>query len=257
MCAGKRRFDRSKMFRVEKVTKSFGGLTAVNRVSFELKKGMLSSIIGPNGAGKTTLFNLLSGHIKPDAGTIYFKEQKITSLSPHTICRKGIGRSFQRTNIFPRLSVFDNVQVALMSWRRKSRNIFIRAGKLLRRETDEILESVGLGDKSDMLAGLLAHGDQRLLEIGITLGTHPDLVLLDEPTAGMSPEESNKTVELIQQLVRTRNLTLLFIEHDMNIVFGISEKVYVMHLGNIIAEGLPEQIRANDRVQNIYLAEEE
>ena len=244
------------MFRAEKVTKSFGGLMAVDGVSFELEKGGISSIIGPNGAGKTTLFNLLTGHLKPDRGAIYFKEREITGLSPNRICRRGIGRSFQRTNIFPRLSVFDNVQVALMSWRRKSRNIFLRAGKMLRQETDEILESVGLGEKKNSVAGLLAHGDQRLLEIGITLGTHPDLILLDEPTAGMSPEESNKTVERIQQLVRTRDLTLLFIEHDMNVVFGISEKVRVMHLGSIIAEGVPEQIRANDQVQRIYLAEE-
>ncbi|MEJ2587336.1 MAG: ABC transporter ATP-binding protein [Deltaproteobacteria bacterium] len=244
------------MFRVEKVIKSFGGLMAVNEVSFELEKGGISSIIGPNGAGKTTLFNLLTGHIEPDAGAIYFKDREITGLSPHRICRRGIGRSFQRTNIFPRLTVFDNVQVALMSWGRKSRNIFLRTGKLLREETDEILENVGLGDKRDLLAGLLAHGDQRLLEIGITLGTHPDLILLDEPTAGMSPEESNKTVDLIQQLVRAKDLTLLFIEHDMNIVFGISEKVRVMHLGTIIAEGTTEQIRANDQVQRIYLAEE-
>ena len=244
------------MFRAEKVTKSFGGLMAVDGVSFELEKGGISSIIGPNGAGKTTLFNLLTGHLKPDRGAIYFKEREITGLSPNRICRRGIGRSFQRTNIFPRLSVFDNVQVALMSWRRKSRNIFLRAGKMLRQETDEILESVGLGEKKNSVAGLLAHGDQRLLEIGITLGTHPDLILLDEPTAGMSPEESNKTVERIQQLVRTRDLTLLFIEHDMSVVFGISEKVRVMHLGSIIAEGVPEQIRANDQVQRIYLAEE-
>jgi branched-chain amino acid transport system ATP-binding protein len=244
------------MFRVEKVVKSFGGLVAVNRVSFDLERGGISSIIGPNGAGKTTLFNLLTGHIRPDGGAIYFEGRNITGLSPNRICRRGIGRSFQRTNIFTRLSVFDNVQVALMAWQKKSRNIFLRADKLLRKETDEILESVGLGDKRDVLAGLLAHGDQRLLEIGITLGTHPNLILLDEPTAGMSPEESNKTVALIQQLVRARDLTLLFIEHDMSVVFGISEKVRVMHLGTIIAQGTPQEIRANDEVQRIYLAEE-
>lgn len=244
------------MFHVESLTKSFGGLMAVNRVSFDLEKGGISSIIGPNGAGKTTLFNLLTGHIKPDSGGIFFKEKEITGLSPHQICKKGIGRSFQRTNIFPRLSVFDNVQVALMAWRRKSRSIFLSAKRLLRDETNGVLESVGLGDKSDVTAGLLAHGDQRLLEIGITLGTHPELVLLDEPTAGMSPEESNKTVELIQRLARSRNLTLLFIEHDMNIVFGISENIRVMHIGAIIAEGSPEEIRANEEVQRIYLAGE-
>ena len=152
--------------------------------------------------------------------------------------------------------LFDNVQVAVMSWERKCRNIFLRARNMNKKETEEILDSVGLGDKKGMTAGLLAHGDQRLLEIGIALGSNPDLLLLDEPTAGMSPEESNKTVELIQRLAREKDLTLLFIEHDMNVVFGISEKIRVMHLGSIIAEGRPEEIRANDEVQRIYLAEE-
>lgn len=245
------------MFSVKGITKSFGGLLAVNGVTFHLENGEVSSIIGPNGAGKTTLFNLLTGHIKPDSGEILFKDQDITGLPPHRICRKGIGRSFQRTNIFPRLSVFDNVQVAVMSWERKCRNIFLRARNMNQKETDEILDGVGLGDKKKMTAGLLAHGDQRLLEIGIALGSYPELLLLDEPTAGMSPEESNKTVELIQRLARGRDLTLLFIEHDMNVVFGISEQVRVMHLGSIIAEGSPEEIRANDEVQRIYLAEED
>jgi len=244
------------MFRVEAITKSFGGLTAVDRVSFELKEGELSSIIGPNGAGKTTLFHLLTGRLKADNGGIYFKGKEITGMSPHEICRKGIGRSFQRTNIFPRLSAFENVQVAVMSWKRKSRNIFLKAEKMHNEETNEILESIGLGEKKDTMAGLLAHGDQRLLEIGITLGTHPELILLDEPTAGMSPEESGKTVELIQRLARERKLTLLFIEHDMNVVFSISEKIRVMHMGRVIAEGSPEEVRANEEVQRIYLAED-
>ena len=244
------------MFRVKGIAKSFGGLLAVNGVSFRLENGELSSIIGPNGAGKTTLFNLLTGDLKPDSGEILFKDKDITGLPPHRICRRGIGRSFQRTNIFPRLSVFDNVQVAVMSWERKCRNIFLRARNMNKKETGEILDSVGLGDKKGMTAGLLAHGDQRLLEIGIALGSNPELLLLDEPTAGMSPEESNKTVELIQRLALEKDLTLLFIEHDMNVVFGISEKIRVMHLGSIIAEGRPEEIRANDEVQRIYLAEE-
>ncbi|MBW2285424.1 MAG: ATP-binding cassette domain-containing protein, partial [Deltaproteobacteria bacterium] len=165
--------------------------------------------------------------------------------------------SFQRTNIFPRLSAFDNVQVALISWQRKSRNIFLKSDRLLREETNDILDSIGLGNKKETTAGLLAHGDQRLLEIGITLGTHPMLILLDEPTAGMSPEESNKTVELVRKLVREMGLTLLFIEHDMSVVFGISEKIRVMHMGSVMAEGSPEEIRANDDVQRIYLAEED
>lgn len=230
---------------------------AVSGISFMIGKGELSSIIGPNGAGKTTLFNLLTGHLRADTGRIVFKDNEITGLSPHEICKKGIGRSFQRTNIFPRLSAFDNVQVAVMSWQRKNSNIFLSAKKVLRHETDEILKSVGLQDKKDVRAGLLAHGDQRRLEIGIALGSNPELLLLDEPTAGMSPEESGKTVELIQKLAHERGLTLVFIEHDMEVVFGISEKVRVMHLGRIIAEGTPEEVRSNGEVQRIYLAEEE
>lgn len=244
------------MFRVESLKKSFGGLVAVDNVSFELVKGEITSIIGTNGAGKTTLFNLLTGHIRPDSGDIFFKGNRITGLPPHRICKRGIGRSFQKTNIFPRLTVFENVQVALMSWGKKSRNIFVRSKSLMVEETNEILESIGLGDKAHMTAGLLAHGDQRLLEIGITLGSHPDLILLDEPTAGMSPEESRRAVKLVQKIARERNLTLLFIEHDMNVVFGISERVQVMHIGRVIAEGTPEKVRANEEVQRIYLAEE-
>jgi branched-chain amino acid transport system ATP-binding protein len=244
------------MLRVEALKKNFGGLMAVNEVSFTLVQGEICSIIGPNGAGKTTLFNLLTGHLKPDSGVVYFQDREITALTPHKICHAGIGRSFQKTNIFPRLTVHDNIQVALMSWRKKTRQIFQRADHFFQKETKEILDSLGLGGKKDRLAGLLAHGDQRLLEIGITLGTYPQLLLLDEPTAGMSPEESLKTMELIRQIVRSRHLTLLFIEHDMNIVFGISEKVRVMHYGSIIAEGTPKEIRANHQVQKIYLAEE-
>ncbi len=244
------------MFHVESLKKSFGGLVAVDNVSFELVKGEITSIIGTNGAGKTTLFNLLTGHIRPDSGDIFFKGNRITGLPPHRICKRGIGRSFQKTNIFPRLTVFENVQVALMSWGKKSRNIFVRSKSLMFEETNEILESIGLGDKAQMTAGLLAHGDQRLLEIGITLGSHPDLILLDEPTAGMSPEESRRAVKLVQKIARERNLTLLFIEHDMNVVFGISERVRVMHIGRVIAEGTPEEVRANEEVQRIYLAEE-
>ena len=245
------------MFRAEGLTKSFEGFVAVREVSFQIEEGELSCIIGPNGAGKTTLFNLLTGHLRPDKGRILFENKEITGLSPHKICRKGIGRSFQITNIFPRLSAFENVQVAVMSWRRKSRNIFLRAQKMLRQETEEIIESVGLGDKMEITAGLLAHGDQRRLEICIALGSHPKFLLLDEPTAGMSPAESSETVELIQRLARQWQLTLLFIEHDMNVVFGISEKIRVMHMGAIMAEGTPEEIRANGEVQRIYLAEEQ
>ena len=225
-------------------------------VNLKIQKGELSAIIGPNGAGKTTLFNLLTGHLTPEEGKIFFKEKEINGVSPHEICRMGIGRSFQITNIFPRLSAYENVQVAVMSWKRKSRNIFSLASKMVREETGGILESVGLGDKKAVTAGLLAHGDQRRLEVGIALGSYPELLLLDEPTAGMSPEESRSMMDFIQSLARTRGLTLVFIEHDMSVVFGVSEKIRVMHNGTIIAEGSPEEVRSNDEVQKVYLAED-
>lgn len=244
------------MFSVNQLEKSFGGLKAVNKVTFTIQKEEVSSIIGPNGAGKTTLFNLLTGHIKADSGAIHFKDENITGFTPHRICHRGIARSFQKTNIFPRLTVFDNIQVALMSKKKKTRNIIQLADIMFKNEADEILETLGIIDKKNKIAGLLAYGDQRLLEIGITLGTDPELILLDEPSAGMSPDESHQTMQLIHSIVSSRKLSLLFIEHDMNIVFGISEKVRVMHFGAIIAEGSPEDIRANKEVQRIYLAEE-
>jgi len=163
----------------QKLAKSFGGLTAVHDVNLHIQEGELVSIIGPNGAGKTTLFNLLTGHISVDSGRVIFKEKDITQLPPHAISRMGIGRSFQRLNIFPRLSAFENIQVAVFSQQRKSRNIFARASKLARHETEAILESVGLLDKKNVTGGLLAHGDQKRLEMGIALAVEPSLLLLD------------------------------------------------------------------------------
>jgi len=244
------------ILQVEEISKSFGGLRAVNRVSFQIDRGEITSIIGPNGAGKTTLFNLLTGHVPVDKGRIVFKDRVISGLPPHKICRRGIGRSFQRTNIFPRLNTFDNIQVAVMSWGRKTANIFVGSKKVLFEETNGILQAVGLGDKRNALAGSLSHGDQRRLEIGIALGSHPDLLLLDEPTAGMSPRESGDAIELIKRLGRERKLTILFIEHDMNVVFGISEVIRVMHMGQVIMEGTAAEVRSNEMVQKIYLSEE-
>jgi len=236
--------------------KSFGGLAAVQDVNLKIQAGELVSIIGPNGAGKTTLFNLLTGHIPADSGRVIFQGKEITRLLPHAISRMGIGRSFQRLNIFPRLSAFENVQVAVFSARRQSRNVFSRAYKLARKETEAILESVGLLDKRDMQGGLLAHGDQKRLEMGIALAVEPRLLLLDEPTQGMSPRESSELTQLIQKLVRERGLTLIFVEHDMNVVFGISDSIKVMHLGRILFEGKPDEVKRNEEVQRIYLGEE-
>jgi branched-chain amino acid transport system ATP-binding protein len=244
------------IFETKHLTKKFGGLTATSDVSLQIGEGELVSIIGPNGAGKTTLFNLLTGHIKPDEGKVYFQGKEITGLPPHTISRMGIGRSFQRLNIFPRLTTFENVQVAVFSAQRKSHQLFTSAKKMVRGETETILESVGLQDKRDTKGGLLAHGDQKRLELGIALSVHPSLLLLDEPTQGMSPQETIETTTLIQKLVKERGLTLIFVEHDMKVVFGISDNIRVLHQGKVIFSGKPEEVKRNEEVQRIYLGEE-
>jgi branched-chain amino acid transport system ATP-binding protein len=238
---------------VKGLAKSFGGLLAVDDVSFQIEEKELCAIIGPNGAGKTTLFNLLTGEIPPDSGRIIFKGRDITKLPSHTICRGGVARSFQRLNIFPRLSAFESVQVALFSAQRKSGNLFSRTEKMAREETEEILKSVGLYDKQEVRAGFLAHGDQKRLELAIALASRPELLLLDEPTAGMSPRETREAVELIKKQVKERGLSLIFVEHDMSVVFGIADNIKVMYQGRMIFQGKPEEARAHDKVQSIYL----
>jgi branched-chain amino acid transport system ATP-binding protein len=238
---------------VKGLAKAFGGLLAVDDVSFQIEEKELCAIIGPNGAGKTTLFNLLTGEIPPDSGRIIFKGRDITRLPSHTICRGGVARSFQRLNIFPRLSAFESVQVALFSAQRKSGNLFSRSERMARKETEEILESVGLHDKQEVRAGFLAHGDQKRLELAIALASRPELLLLDEPTAGMSPRETREAVELIRKQVKERGLSLIFVEHDMSVVFGIADNIKVMYQGRMIFQGKPEEARAHDKVQSIYL----
>lgn len=243
------------ILRVEGLSKSFGGLMAVYNVSFSIQRGERCAIIGPNGAGKSTLFNLLTGHLHPDRGRVYFQEEEITGLPPHRICRKRISRSFQRVNIFPMLSVFENIQVALLAVQRKSKMIFSPARKMARQETERLLENIGLQGQREVISGTLSHGDQKRLELGIALAGNPLLLLLDEPTQGMSPDETAATMALIDRITREREITLLFVEHDIGTVFALAEVIRVLHLGTLIAEGKPDEIRANDEVQRIYLGE--
>jgi len=244
------------MLRVESVFKAFDDFMAVNGASLNVKKGEIVAVIGPNGAGKTTLFNLITGILKPDRGRIVFKDEEITYLPPYEICRKGITRSFQIVNIFPRLTVFGNVQVAVLSHQRKSSTLFRPAESLAVEETKAILEVVGLLDKEKEIAGSLSHGDQKVLEIAIALGNEPELLILDEPTAGMSPEETFGAMELIKKLAKMRGLTILFCEHDMDIVFSIAQRIMVMRHGETIIQGTPEEVRNNKEVQEAYLGEE-
>ena len=243
------------ILKVDKLTKSFGGLMAVAHISFSIQEGERSALIGPNGAGKTTLFNLLTGQLRPDGGRVYFQGEEVTGLPPHQICRKGISRSFQRVNIFPMLSVFENVQVAVLAAQRRTRKLFSAARKMAREETQMILESIDLGGEGAVISGTLSHGNQKRLELGIALAGNPRLLLLDEPTQGMSPEETTRAMALIDRVTRKRGITLLFIEHDIGAVFAIADMIRVLHMGSIIAEGEPQEIRENDEVQRIYLGE--
>jgi branched-chain amino acid transport system ATP-binding protein len=250
--------DKMLILQVENLKKAFGGLQAVNNVSFTIETGELSAIIGPNGAGKTTLFNLITGSLSPDSGKVLFKGESIFRLPHYKIVRKGVGRSFQRTNIFPTLTVFENVRAAILFHQKKNFEFFRNTNTLedVNRATKQILESLNLIDKADFTSNTLAHGDQKLLDIGVALGLEPDLLLMDEPTAGMSPEERWNTVAMIQKLWKARKMTVVFIEHDMDMVFSISQKVRVLHYGEIIAEGTPEEISGNKVVIEAYLGEE-
>ena len=238
---------------VDGISKSFGGLKAIDDVSFSIEKGDLGAVIGPNGAGKSTLFNLITGHIRPDVGNVIYKGKNITNLAPHEISRLGMGRSFQRVNIFSKLSTFQNVQLSLLAGEDRHKNIYASAQKMLKKRTREIIETVGLADIADSEAGLLSYGDQKRLEIGIALGGSPEVLLLDEPTAGMSPEDTVDFTRFISEIARQEGLTILFVEHDMEVVFGISQYIRVLHQGAIIAEGTPQQIKDNEEVQQIYM----
>jgi branched-chain amino acid transport system ATP-binding protein len=224
-------------------------------VSFTVAAGSISAIIGPNGAGKTTLFNLITGHLRPDTGRVVFKGRDVTGIAPHDLCRLGMGRSFQRTNIFPRLTVFENVQAAYVSHRGRGWNLFERVERRYREETEAILGAVGLLDKAGEVSGFLSHGGQKQLELGIALALEPTLLLLDEPTAGMSPQETRASVALVARIARQRKLTVLFTEHDMDVVFSVAQSIRVLHQGRIIAEGRPEEIRGHVEVKRVYLGE--
>jgi branched-chain amino acid transport system ATP-binding protein len=243
------------MLEVRGVRKSFDGFLAVNDASVSVAKGQIAAIIGPNGAGKTTLFNLITGHLRPDAGAIVLEGRDITGLAPHDVCRLGMGRSFQRTNIFPRLTVYQNVQAAFLSHRGRGRNLWARVDDLYRDETEALLASLGLRERAGEVSGFLSHGGQKQLELGIALASEPSLLLLDEPTAGMSVTETRETIRLVERITRERGLTLLFTEHDMEVVFSIAQKITVLHQGRVIADGAPAQVRADPEVRRVYLGE--
>ena len=243
------------MLEVRSISKSFGGFRAVDNVSLTVETRQIAALIGPNGAGKSTFFNLVSGYLGPDSGRILLDGRDITGAPPHRITGLGIGRSFQRANIFARLTVVDNVQAALLAHRGRGRDFWSRADDFYREETMSLLASVGLLAQAGMLAGSLAYGNQKQLELGIALASEPSVLLLDEPTAGMSPSETDETMRLLRRVAEERGLTLLFTEHDMQVVFGIAEKIAVLHQGRLLAEGTPKEVRGNPDVRRVYLGE--
>ena len=246
------------LLQLDEVHKAFGGLTVTNGVSLAVQAGEIAAIIGPNGAGKTTLFNQITGHLAPDAGRILFADQDLVGLSPQKIVARGLARSFQIASLFPDETVLNNVRAACLSRLNQTRRLW-RPLQNFKQATDEayaVLENLGLGGQAERLAFELAHGDQKLLDIGIALVLKPKLLLMDEPTAGMSPEERHLTRDMIKKLWAQYDLTLVFIEHDMDMVFGIADTVMVLQQGTLIARGTPDEIRANRDVITAYLGEE-
>jgi branched-chain amino acid transport system ATP-binding protein len=240
------------LLRTEGLTVRFGGLTALNSVSLAVRRGEIRAIIGPNGAGKSTFFNCLTGVIRPTSGRIVLDGEDITGLPPDRISRKSLARSYQITNIMPGATVLENVRIAAQS--RRHGWSLLRHHRAFRDVLDRsraVLASVGLADKEDELAANLSHGEQRNLEIGIALATEPKLLCLDEPTAGMSVTETHATVELVRRIAT--DLTILIVEHDMEVVMGLARTITVLHYGEVLAEGAPAEIQANARVQEVYL----
>ena len=244
------------ILKVEHLNKAFGGLLATCDVSYEMQTGELSAIIGPNGAGKSTFFNLLTGYHKADSGRVFFQGKDITNQPPHRISRLGIARAFQVSNIYLALTTYENVRQAVLAQQKKTLNFFTPARRLAKQETLELLEVTGLAEHADRVAGNLSQGDKKRLELAIALGSKPELLFLDEPTAGMSGEETHETMKLVKRLNQELELTILFTEHDMSVVFGYARRLTVLHQGAIIAEGSPEKVRSNEMAQKIYLGEE-
>ena len=240
------------ILKTELLTVRFGGLAALSQINFEVARDEVRAIIGPNGAGKSTFFNCLTGVLRPTSGRILYNGEDITGLPPNMISQKGIARSYQITNILPNASALENVRIAAQS-RRHAWNMVAHHSAFadLNEKAEAALDSVGLLGKADELAVNLSHGQQRNLEIGIALATEPTLLCLDEPTAGMSAAETHDTVQLVRKIAK--NLTILIVEHDMQVVMGLADRITVLHYGAILAEGTPEEIQQNPKVLEVYL----
>ena len=239
---------------IDGLSRRFGALAALNGVSLTLLPRERRAVIGPNGAGKTTLFNVITGQLVPSAGRVVFAGQSLVGLPPHAVARRGISRSFQRTNLFPRLTVIENLRLAAGADGRGSYNLLgrgaVRRGAQLARAA-EAAEAVDLTARLGDVAGSLSYGEQRQLEVGVALATRPALLLLDEPTAGMSPEETERITRMLEGL--PREVTLLIIEHDMDVVASLADRVTVLHYGEVLTEGTFDEVKADPRVYDVYL----
>jgi branched-chain amino acid transport system ATP-binding protein len=243
------------ILRTHGLGKRFGGVHAVNGVNLSVPDGDVRAIIGPNGAGKTTLFNLITGDLSHDTGKIYFAGKEVNGLPPHMLCRRGMGRTFQITSVFRRLTALENVQTALLAHHRRHFNFLARAGRLYRAEALHLLDRVGLHEQAGKPSGMLAHGDQRRLELAIALASTPRLLLLDEPTAGMAPRERHEIMALVGGIAADTGLTVIFTEHDMDVVFAVARRITVLHQGTVLADDVPAAVRANAEVQRVYLGQ--
>ncbi|MCK7543566.1 ABC transporter ATP-binding protein [Marinobacter bryozoorum] len=247
------------ILKISNLTKRFGGNTAVSGINLEVQPRETIAIIGPNGAGKTTFYNMVSGRMNPTEGKIELEGQDITGLPPHKISRMGVSRSFQINNIFPEMTVQENVEVAVTAFHGHSRKLFNFASRnrAVQDEARELLGKLQILELADRRAEVISYGDKRLLEIAVVLATRPHLVLLDEPTAGMTPDETKRTTSLIRQLADTGDYTFLITEHDMDVVFGLADRILVMHRGENLFVGTPDEVKAHPEVRRAYLGEEE
>jgi branched-chain amino acid transport system ATP-binding protein len=238
---------------VHELAKSFGGIQAVNNLSFNLAEGQLLAMIGPNGAGKSTCFNLINGQLRPDGGSVLIMGKKINGYQPRQVWKLGVGRTFQITATFASMTVLENIKMAIISYHRRSRSLTSRVRKVYTDESMALLKLVGIEDQHDRSCGVLAYGDLKRVELAVALANKPRLLLMDEPTAGMGPAERQSLMELTSDIVRTRKIGVLFTEHDMDVVFTHADRIIVLNLGALVAEGTPAEVRADKKVQEIYL----
>lgn len=243
----------TEILRVENLKKSYDGFLAVNGVSFAVQQGELKALIGPNGAGKSTCFNMLMGQLKPTAGQVFLDGENVTGQRPRDIWRKGVGRTFQITGTYQSMSVIENVQMALISHHRKLFSMLPRAWKLYRDEAFEFLETVSMADQADRPCSVLAYGDLKRLELAIALTHRPRLLLMDEPTAGMAPSARIALMQLVADIVQDQGVSVLFTEHDMDVVFAHAHHIMVLNRGELIADGSAAEVRENPQVQEVYL----